>query len=81
MSSEELEAYKANGIIRWGDPIERVLDEGRLVIEQTQRSVRTPLVTMLISGEFSVKYFQYGWRAIMCLNLEYIYHYSGTILM
>lgn len=40
-----------NGIIKWGDPVTRVLDDGELLVQQTKNSDRTPLVSVLLEGE------------------------------
>lgn len=40
-----------NGIIKWGDPVTRVLEDGELLVQQTKNSDRTPLVSMLLEGE------------------------------
>lgn len=39
-----------NGIIKWGDPVTRVLDDGELLVQQTKNSDRTPLVSVLLEG-------------------------------
>lgn len=39
-----------NGIIKWGDPVTRVLDDGELLVQQTKNSDRTPLVAVLLEG-------------------------------
>jgi len=51
ISNEELGSYVANGIINWGEPVKRVLDDGELLFNQTRLSERTPLVTMLLEGK------------------------------
>jgi len=40
-----------NGIIKWGDPVTRVLEDGELLVQQTKNSDRTPLVSVLLEGE------------------------------
>jgi vesicle-fusing ATPase len=40
-----------NGIIKWGDPVTRVLDDGELLVQQTKNSDRTPLVSVLLEGK------------------------------
>ena len=40
-----------NGIIKWGDPVPRVLEDGELLVQQTKNSDRTPLVSVLLEGE------------------------------
>jgi len=39
-----------NGIIRWGDPVSAVLEDGELLVQQTKNSERTPLVSVLLEG-------------------------------
>lgn len=39
-----------NGIIKWRDPVTRVLDDGELLVQQTKNSDRTPLVSVLLEG-------------------------------
>ena len=50
ISNEELGTYVANGIINWGEPVLRVLQDGELLVNQTRVSERTPLVTVLLEG-------------------------------
>ncbi|XP_077997799.1 vesicle-fusing ATPase-like [Glandiceps talaboti] len=50
VSNEHFENYILNGIINWGDPVRRILEDGELKIEQTRNSERTPLVSMLLAG-------------------------------
>jgi vesicle-fusing ATPase len=52
-SKEEFEKYIGNGIINWGDPVQRVLEDGDLLISQTKTSTTTPLVTVLVEGWYS----------------------------
>ncbi|KAK3593526.1 hypothetical protein CHS0354_037052 [Potamilus streckersoni] len=49
-SKEEFEKYVSNGIIKWGMPVNRVLEDGDLLISQARSSDRTPLVTFLLEG-------------------------------
>lgn len=42
-----------NGIIKWGDPVTHVLDDGELLVQQTKNSDRTPLVAVLLEGTTS----------------------------
>lgn len=49
-SKDEFEKYIANGIITWGDPVHRVLEDGDLLISQAKTSTTTPLVTVLVEG-------------------------------
>ncbi|MGH0151178.1 UNVERIFIED_CONTAM: hypothetical protein FKN15_035019 [Acipenser sinensis] len=47
---EDYASYIRNGIIKWGDPVSRVLDDGELLVQQTKNSDRTPLVSVLLEG-------------------------------
>lgn len=47
-----------NGIIKWGDPVTRVLDDGELLVQQTKNSDRTPLVSVLLEGKFKKKIYK-----------------------
>ncbi|KAL5005937.1 hypothetical protein ScPMuIL_017095 [Solemya velum] len=49
-SKEEFEKYVANGIINWGAPVMRVLEDGDLLVSQVKSSHKTPLVTVLVEG-------------------------------
>lgn len=49
-SKEEFEKYIANGIINWGTPVQRVLEDGDLLISQAKSSERTPMVTVCLEG-------------------------------
>lgn len=40
----------ANGVVSWGEPVRRVLEDGELLVQQTRTSDRTPLVTVLLEG-------------------------------
>jgi vesicle-fusing ATPase len=51
VSSEQFETFLKNGIITWSPVINRILDDGALLVEQTQNSVLTPLVTVLLEGK------------------------------
>ena len=51
VSVEELEKYVANGIINWGEPVRNIMEDGALAVNQARTSERTPLVTVLLSGE------------------------------
>ncbi|XP_074640083.1 vesicle-fusing ATPase-like isoform X2 [Tubulanus polymorphus] len=48
--NEEFDAHLANGIIDWGDPVDRVLEDGELLVNQAKTSDRTPLITVLLEG-------------------------------
>lgn len=50
VSSESVERYAMNGIVNWGQPVSDVLENGKLVLQQTQESNRTPLVSLLMEG-------------------------------
>ncbi|XP_071822436.1 vesicle-fusing ATPase-like isoform X2 [Apostichopus japonicus] len=50
VSSESVERYVMNGIIPWGQPVQDILENGKLVLQQTQSSNRTPLVSLLLEG-------------------------------
>ena len=52
-SSEELDLFVPNGIISWGDPVQRVMEDGQLLIQQTRASERTPMITVLLEGDYS----------------------------
>ncbi|KAL0197452.1 hypothetical protein M9458_005992, partial [Cirrhinus mrigala] len=43
-NQEDYSSYIMNGIIKWGDPVTRVLEDGELLVQQTKNSDRTPLV-------------------------------------
>ncbi|KAF3847019.1 hypothetical protein F7725_004097 [Dissostichus mawsoni] len=45
---EDYSNYIMNGIIKWGDPVTHVLDDGELLVQQTKNSDRTPLVAVLL---------------------------------
>uniref|UniRef100_A0A8C9ZKI9 Vesicle-fusing ATPase n=1 Tax=Sander lucioperca TaxID=283035 RepID=A0A8C9ZKI9_SANLU len=49
-NQEDYSNYIMNGIIKWGDPVTHVLDDGELLIQQTKNSDRTPLVAVLLEG-------------------------------
>uniref|UniRef100_A0A8C2V7R2 Vesicle-fusing ATPase n=2 Tax=Chinchilla lanigera TaxID=34839 RepID=A0A8C2V7R2_CHILA len=49
-NQEDYASYIMNGIIKWGDPVTRVLDDGELLVQQTKNSDRTPLVSVLLEG-------------------------------
>uniref|UniRef100_A0A4W4E0A5 Vesicle-fusing ATPase n=1 Tax=Electrophorus electricus TaxID=8005 RepID=A0A4W4E0A5_ELEEL len=49
-NQEDYASYIMNGIIKWGDAVTRVLDDGELLVQQTQNSDRTPLVAVLLEG-------------------------------
>uniref|UniRef100_A0A8C0I5Y6 Vesicle-fusing ATPase n=1 Tax=Balaenoptera musculus TaxID=9771 RepID=A0A8C0I5Y6_BALMU len=47
-NQEDYASYIMNGIIKWGDPVTRVLEDGELLVQQTKNSDRTPLVSVLL---------------------------------
>lgn len=49
-NQEDYASYITNGIIRWGDPVSFVLEDGELLVQQTKNSDRTPLVSVLLEG-------------------------------
>ena len=52
-NQEDYSSYIMNGIIKWGDPVTHVLDDGELLVQQTKNSDRTPLVAVLLEGRAS----------------------------
>uniref|UniRef100_A0A3Q3DW97 Vesicle-fusing ATPase n=1 Tax=Hippocampus comes TaxID=109280 RepID=A0A3Q3DW97_HIPCM len=50
-NQEDYSSYIMNGIIKWGDPVTHVLDDGELLVQQTKNSDRTPLVAVLLEGQ------------------------------
>jgi hypothetical protein len=52
VSKEEFDSYISNGIILWGQSVTDVLEEGQLRIRQTIKSEMTPLVSILIEGNY-----------------------------
>ncbi|XP_077406147.1 vesicle-fusing ATPase-like [Vanacampus margaritifer] len=49
-NQEDYTSYIMNGIIRWGDPVSAVLEDGGLLVQQTKNSAHTPLVSVLLEG-------------------------------
>ncbi|KAK2893296.1 vesicle-fusing ATPase isoform X2 [Channa argus] len=49
-NQEDYSSYIMNSIIKWGDPVTHVLDDGELLVQQTKNSDRTPLVAVLLEG-------------------------------
>uniref|UniRef100_A0A8C4SJ13 Vesicle-fusing ATPase n=1 Tax=Erpetoichthys calabaricus TaxID=27687 RepID=A0A8C4SJ13_ERPCA len=49
-NQEDYASYIMNGIIKWGDPVSHVLEDGELLVQQTKNSDRTPLVSVLLEG-------------------------------
>lgn len=54
-SKEEFEKYIMNGVITWGSPVSRLLEDGDLLISQCKTSTMTPLVTVLLEGKYSIR--------------------------
>lgn len=52
-NQEDYSNYIMNGIIKWGDPVTHVMDDGELLVQQTKNSDRTPLVAVLLEGRKS----------------------------
>uniref|UniRef100_G1QDW8 Vesicle-fusing ATPase n=1 Tax=Myotis lucifugus TaxID=59463 RepID=G1QDW8_MYOLU len=48
-NQEDYASYIMNGIIKWGDPVTRVLDDVELQVQQTKNSDQ-PLVSVLLEG-------------------------------
>ncbi|KAM9426309.1 vesicle-fusing ATPase-like isoform 2-T2 [Pholidichthys leucotaenia] len=49
-NQEDYASYIMNGIIRWGDVVSAILEDGELLVQQTKNSDRTPLVSVLLEG-------------------------------
>ncbi|KAM9773448.1 vesicle-fusing ATPase-like [Syngnathus typhle] len=49
-NQEDYGSYIMNGIVRWGDPVSAVLEDGELLVQQTKNSEHTPLVSVLLEG-------------------------------
>ncbi|KAK9535591.1 hypothetical protein VZT92_007963 [Zoarces viviparus] len=49
-NQEDYSNYIMNGIIKWGNPVTDVLEDGELLVQQTKNSDRTPLVAVLLEG-------------------------------
>ncbi|ORY49371.1 AAA-domain-containing protein [Rhizoclosmatium globosum] len=50
VAEAELQRCVTNGVIKFGDHIERILSDGQLFIDQVRNSERTPLVSVLLHG-------------------------------
>eukprot|EP00163_Fabomonas_tropica_P023764 TRINITY_DN411_c0_g1_i1.p1 TRINITY_DN411_c0_g1~~TRINITY_DN411_c0_g1_i1.p1 ORF type:complete len:330 (+),score=75.30 TRINITY_DN411_c0_g1_i1:133-1122(+) len=50
VSTDDFENSCPNGIIQYGDRNRRILEQGRLFIEQVRSSDRTPLLSVLLEG-------------------------------
>jgi vesicle-fusing ATPase len=49
-SKDELDVFLSQGILSWGEPVNRVLTDSDLVISQIKTSNNTFLITMLLEG-------------------------------
>ncbi|KAM3863080.1 vesicle-fusing ATPase-like [Diretmus argenteus] len=49
-NQEDYANYIMNDIIRWGDQVTAVLEDGVLLVQQTKNSEHTPLVSVLLEG-------------------------------
>ena len=49
-SSEVLEGYLTRGIMQWGEPVQDVLDDGQLLLQQAASSDGPGLVSILLEG-------------------------------
>lgn len=47
---EDVEKYMRNGILMWGSPVQQVIEQGNLLVNQVHSNVMTPLISMLLSG-------------------------------
>lgn len=62
-----------NGIIKWGDPVTHVLDDGELLVQQTKNSDRTPLVTVLLEGKKNKSSSSFFWeKTHVCLVIVFV---------
>eukprot|EP00049_Salpingoeca_infusionum_P010119 m.171310 g.171310 ORF g.171310 m.171310 type:complete len:748 (+) comp14549_c0_seq11:6039-8282(+) len=50
-STDDLEVCTRNGIIHWDPCVKRILADGELFLKQVELSSRTPLVSVLLSGD------------------------------
>lgn len=49
-NQEDYSSYILNGIVKWSNAVSEILGDGELLVQQTQNSERTPLVTVLLEG-------------------------------
>lgn len=49
-NQEDYASYIMNGIIKWGEAVSQVMEDGELLVQQTMNSDRTPLVSVLLEG-------------------------------
>ena len=57
-----------NGVIDWGEPVQRVLEDGCLVVKQTRASDRIPLVSLLMEGKALCRD---GWLLVIVIKSIY----------
>ncbi|ESN92582.1 hypothetical protein HELRODRAFT_189514 [Helobdella robusta] len=50
VSEDEIGTYMNRGIINWGDPVNRVLQDGDLLVNQVRTSELTQILTVLLEG-------------------------------
>ncbi|XP_065834902.1 vesicle-fusing ATPase-like [Oscarella lobularis] len=50
VSEEDLEKHLPNGVVSWGDPVVRILEDATLQVQQAKVSKKTPLLTVLLEG-------------------------------
>ncbi|KAJ1560132.1 transport between ER and Golgi ATPase protein, partial [Nowakowskiella sp. JEL0078] len=50
VSDAELQQCVANGVIKYSENVQRILNDGRLFVEQVRNSSRTPVVSVLVHG-------------------------------
>jgi len=48
---EDFEKYMRNGVLVWDTSIQDILDHGKLYIQQVKNSTKTPLMSVLLTGE------------------------------
>ena len=52
-----------SGIVRWGNEIQRILDDGRLLLQQTRAQDITSPITVLLEGWYQLFYWlRWKWR-------------------
>lgn len=49
-NQEDYSSYILNGIVKWSNAVSDILGDGELLVQQTEKSERTPLVTVLLEG-------------------------------
>jgi len=50
-ATEELIDCAGNGIVHWGESVQRLLGDGELFVQQVQNSDRTPQIAILLAGQ------------------------------